>query len=132
MPADSTSLHFTSRDREEEIAGVVRRIKARRRESPLDAPRLDRTAVVFSRPLPYVYVAGHVFDAARVPFQCDDALPLAAETGAAALDLVLTFVSSGAGRSATVALLRSPHFLSAPGAAPISAEQRPGARARAG
>ena len=63
VPADSTSLHFTSRDREEELAGVVRRIKARRRESPLDAPRLDRTAVVFARPLPYLYVARGVFDA---------------------------------------------------------------------
>ena len=98
VPADSTSLHFTSRDREEELADVVRRIKARRRESPLDAPRLDRTAVVFGRPLPYVYLAREVFGAARVPFQTDDALPLAAESGAAALDLVLAFVSSGAGR----------------------------------
>ena len=81
-----------------ELADVVRRIKARRRESPLEAPRLDRTAVVFGRPLPYVYLAREVFDAARVPFQTDDALPLAAESGAAALDLVLAFVSSGAGR----------------------------------
>jgi RecB family exonuclease len=120
VPSGGTSLHFTSRDREEEITGVVRRIKARRRESPLDGPRLDRTAVVFSQPLPYVYVARGVFDAARVPFQCDDALPLAAETAAAALDLVLTFVSSGAARRATVALLRSPHFLLGPGPAPLS------------
>jgi RecB family exonuclease len=120
VPADSTSLHFASRDRENELADVVRRIKARRRESPLDAPRLDRTAVVFGRPLPYVYLAREVFGAARVPFQTDDALPLAAETGAAALDLVLAFVSSGAARSATVALLRSPHFLGAGGEATLS------------
>jgi RecB family exonuclease len=120
VPADGTSLHFTSRDREEEIAGVVRRIKARRRESPLDAPRLDRTAVVFSRPLPYVYLARGLFEAAGVPFQCDDALPLAAETGAAALDLILTFVGSGAGRAATVALLRSPLLYPGPGATPVA------------
>ncbi len=122
VPADSMSLHFTSRDREEELADVVRRIKARRRESPLDAPRLDRTAVVFSRPLPYVYLAREVFDGARVPFQSDDALPLAAESGAAALDVVLTFVSSGAGRAATVALLRSPHFLPGPGEPALSGD----------
>ena len=122
VPADSTSLHFISRDREEELADVVRRIKARRREAPLEAPRLDRTAVVFARPLPYVYLAREVFGGAGVPFQTDDALPLAAESGAAALDLVLTFVSSGAGASATVALLRSPHIDPAPGAPLLSAD----------
>jgi len=110
VPPQGNGLHFVSRDREEEIAAVVRRIKARHRETPVDVPRLDRTAVVFARPLPYVYVARGVFEAARVAFQCDDALPLAAETGAAALDLVLTFVSSGPTREAAVALLRSPHF----------------------
>ena len=109
-PADEARLHFTSRDREDEAAGVVRRIKGRRRAMPLDAARLDRTAVVFARPLPYLYVARGAFDAAAIPYQCTDALPLAAEPPAAALDLLLAFVSTGASRPATLALLRSPHF----------------------
>jgi RecB family exonuclease len=118
VPSEGDALFHTSRDREDEIAAVVRRVKARRRETP-GAVRLDRTAVIVARPLPYVYVARGVFEAARVPFQCDDALPLAAEPGAAALDLVLAFVSSRASRSATVALLRSPHVTLGGDAPPI-------------
>ena len=95
--------YFTFRDREEELLAVIRQVKLRSAR--------ERTAVVFQRPLPYLYLAGHLFASAGLPFQTRDTLPLAAEPFAAALDLVLTFVSSGHARIPTVELLRSPHFL---------------------
>ena len=102
-PAEpSAERHFTFRDREEELLAVVRQVKRRSAG--------ERTAVVFQRPLPYLYLAGQLFASAGVPFETRDTLPLAAEPFAAALDLVLTFVSSGYARVATIELLRSPHF----------------------
>jgi hypothetical protein len=80
------------------------------REGAVAAARLDRAAVVYQRPLPYLYLARQVFGAHGLPWQAMDALPLAAEPYAAALDLVLTFVASGYTRTAGMALLRSPHF----------------------
>ena len=62
------------------------------------------------RPLPYLYLARSVFGGAGLPFETLDTLPLAAEPYAAALDLVLDCIVSGFSRSATIALLRSPHF----------------------
>ena len=106
--AHQQSVVFSYRDREEELEGVARRLKADRRAGrPV---RLDRTALVVSRALPYLYVARDVFAGAGVPFQTLDTLPLAAEPYAAALDLVLEFVATGFTRRATTALLRSPHF----------------------
>ncbi len=99
---------FSYRDREEELEGVARRLKADRRAGR--QVRLDRTALVVSRALPYLYVARDVFAGAGVPFQAMDTLPLAAEPYAAALDLVIEFVATGFTRRATTALLRSPHF----------------------
>jgi RecB family exonuclease len=110
VPGEGELLHFTARDREEELNGILRRIKGERRSAPLDAPRLDRTAVVFSRPLPYLYLARTLFPAAGVPYQCDDALPLAAEPAAAAVDVLLEFVATNASRLAIVALLRVPQI----------------------
>jgi hypothetical protein len=104
----SAPVFFTSRDREDELADVARAVKASRRLA--DAAPLDRTAVVFKRPLPYVYLAQTVFDSAGIPFQAADALPLAAEPYAAALDLVFSFVGSGFARTSAVALLSCPHF----------------------
>ena len=94
--------HFTCRDREEELLAVVRRVKSR--------PVGERTAVVFQRPLPYLYPARHVFASAGVPHETGDTLPLAGEPFAAALDLALSFASSGWARRPAVELLRSPHF----------------------
>ncbi len=94
--------YFTWRDREEELLAVARLVKHR--------PAGERTAVVYQRPLPYLYPARHLFASAGVPYETSDTLPLAAEPFAAALDLVLSFVSSGWARRATVELLRSPHF----------------------
>ena len=55
---------------------------------------LDRVAVVFKRPLPYLYLVREVFGSAGLPYQTFDAMPLAAEPFAAALDLVFEFVES--------------------------------------
>ena len=88
---------------------VARRLKADRRNG--DAVPLDRTAVVFKQPLPYLYLAAEVFGAAGIPYQASDALPLAAEPTAAAVDLVLDAVASNftrehARRAAAVAAFR--------------------------
>jgi RecB family exonuclease len=106
-------MWFSSRDREEELIGVARRLKADRREhtgAGLDPPLLDAVAVVYQQPLAYVYLARSVFGAAGIPFQTSDTLPLAAEPFAAALDLVFDFVAASFTRNALIALLRSPHF----------------------
>jgi RecB family exonuclease/inactivated superfamily I helicase len=100
---------WTSRDREEELVAIARQIKADRRSG--DAAALDRTAIVFKHPLPYLYVAAETLPAAGIPYQTFDALPLAAEPIAASLDLALEAVSAGFGREPLVALLRSPHLV---------------------
>ena len=92
----SDELRCTStRDREEEVAGVraagqegalrdgrLSHARSRRRSSSTSRCRMSTWRERFSRP-------------AGVPCQLFDALPLAAEPYAAALDLVLTFVGSG-------------------------------------
>jgi len=96
------------RDREEELEGVARRLKADRRSGrPV---HLDKTALVVARPLPYLYLARDVFQGAGVPFAALDTLPLAAEPYAAAVDIAMECVAAGFTRRALVALLRSPHF----------------------
>jgi RecB family exonuclease len=100
---------FTSRDREEELAGVARRLKAERRAGRLTAS--TRVALVVRRPLPYLYLARDVLGRAGIAYEARDALPLAAEPFAAALDLVLEWLASGFTRPTTLALLRSPHLL---------------------
>ena len=100
--AASGRRHFTWRDREEELLAVARQVKGR--------PAAERTAVVFQRPLPYLYAARHLFASAGVPWEATGTLPLASEPFAAAIDLVLSFVSSGHARRPAVELLRSPHF----------------------
>jgi hypothetical protein len=104
--SDSESPCFVHRDREEELRHVVRAIRS---EAAATGHELrERTAVVFQRPLPYLYPAQQVFADGRVPFQTFDALPLAAEAYAAVLDLVLDFAAAGGTRETTTALLRSP------------------------
>jgi len=100
-------LFTVSRDREDELAAVAKTLK---RAGAAAGAALDRRAVVFKRPLPYVYLARDVFSDAGVPYQTFDALPLAAEPYAAALDLVFEFVTSEFTREPVVALLSSPHF----------------------
>ena len=89
------------RDREEELVAIARR-----------ADRdLDRIGVVFARPLPYLYLAPGVFGSARMAYQAVDTLPLAAEPAAAALDLIIEFVSSQFTRGSALALLQSPQLV---------------------
>ncbi len=110
---DPPRRFFVHRDREEELCQIARRVKAgaiRQEGRPGVRAVSDRTAVVFQRPLPYVWLAPRVFASAGVPFEMADASSLASEPFAAALDLVLSCVLSGFSRASIVALLRSPHF----------------------
>jgi RecB family exonuclease len=97
-----------SRDREEEVAAFARRVKAAVRSGELASPH--RAAFIVRRPLPYVYVAREVMRSAGIACQMFDALPLAAEPYAAALDLVLSCVSANFAREPAIALLRAAHF----------------------
>lgn len=106
--SDGARLFFQHRDREAELHWVAREVRRASRREP-DRP-LARTAVVFKRPLPYAYLAGRVFPDAGVPHEMFDALPLASEPFAAAVDLVLENAMAGFTRRPLVALLRSPHF----------------------
>jgi RecB family exonuclease len=99
---------FSYRDREDELEGVARRLDGDRRTGRQVA--LDRAALVVARPLPYLYLAREVFAGAGIPFESNDALPLAAEPYAAAVDLVLECAAANFTRGALTALLRSPHF----------------------
>jgi len=92
---------FVSRDREEELAEFLR--------GTVSEPD-SRTAIVFQRPLPYLYLARSVFDSADQPYQALDSLPLAGEPFAAALDVVFAFVIAAANRASIVDLLSSPHW----------------------
>ncbi|MBP6715547.1 MAG: PD-(D/E)XK nuclease family protein, partial [Acidobacteria bacterium] len=94
------------RDREEEVREVARVIRWRA-AAGATAP-LSRTAVVFQRPLPYLYLAQQVLGEAGVPFQAFDTLPLSAEPWAALLDLALSVARTGGTRDSVLALARSP------------------------
>ena len=102
---DGAARAFVCRDREEELVEFGRYLKIHRPDASL-----DRTGIVFQRPLPYLYLARQVFDDARLPYQALDSLPLAGEPFAAAIDLVFAAIASGFTRGALVELLRSPHF----------------------
>lgn len=110
VPRSTEGLrHVVLRDREEELAHIVRWLVTR--DGPdVEPPALDRSAVVFQRPLPYLYVGRTVFDAARLPFQAFDALPLAVEPFAVAFDVLVSVPLLDWTRAALVALLRSPQF----------------------
>ena len=97
---------FVYRDREEELRGVVREIRGR--ADSTGGHLVESTAIVFQRPLPYLYLAAQVLDDARVPYQAFDAMPLAAEPYAALVDLVLDVARTGGTRETVVALLGSP------------------------
>jgi len=107
VPPGGAVVHV-ARDREEEVAGFARRVKAAVRTGAI--ARLDRAALVVRSPLPYVYVTREVLRSAGVPCQMFDALPLAAEPWAAAFDLVCSAIGTGFARGPAIALLGSPHF----------------------
>jgi RecB family exonuclease len=103
--ADTGACCFICRDREEELRSVSRTI--RERAATTGGALRDRTAVVFHRPLPYLYLAQQVLTEARIPYRAFDALPLASEPYAAVLDIVLAVARTGGTRSSSVELLRS-------------------------
>ena len=103
-PSQETSWCFVSRDREEELRDVARMIRERVAVDG-DTP-LASTAIVFHRPLPYVYLAPQVLTDEGVPHDASNALPLGTEPYAAMLDLVVTFARTGGTRDAAAALLR--------------------------
>lgn len=107
VPDGDRSVYVT-RDREEEVAAFARRVKEAIRGGRLSG--LDGAALVVHQPLPYVYLARTVLGSAGLACQLFDTLPLAAEPYSAALDLVLTFVTTGFARGPGIHLLRSPHF----------------------
>ena len=117
-PAETPERHhFVWRDREEELLAIVRALKGRAGATQTEGAiqsrgdAIDQTiGVVFRRPLPYLYLAGHVFGSSGVPFETSHALPLAAEPYAASVEAVCTVITSEYSRRSIIALLRSPHF----------------------
>ncbi len=106
-PGDG-ALWFTRRDREEELNAVANHLHVEGTDE--NAPNLDRAAIVYKRPLPYLYLAGGTLGAAGIPYQTSDSLPLAAEPAVAAIDLALDAADTDFSRSALTALLQSPHW----------------------
>jgi len=113
-PGEEPARWFVCRDREEELVAVARAIADPHRET-------GDAAVVFQRPLPYLYLARQVFADAQLPYHALDSLPLAAEPFVAALDLLFTFLIAEGTRSSLVALLRSPHWSFHDGGREVSA-----------
>lgn len=105
-PSAGEHVSADYRDREEELRAVARLIRARAAAG--DIAPLARTAVVFQRPLPYLYLAQQVLADAGLEYQAFDALPLSAEPWAALLDLALIVARTGGTRDSVLALLRSP------------------------
>lgn len=101
--AREAPLYFAPRDREEELVEVARLLKSRRSPS-------GRFGVVFQRPLPYLYLARQVFDSGGIGYDATDALPLAAEPFAAALDALFACLVSDYTRTSLVELVRLPQF----------------------
>lgn len=103
---------FVFRDREEELAELVRWLKHRAGSShqSVQPPELDRFGVVFQRPLPYLYLARQVLTDGEVPYQALDALPLSGEPFAATIDSIFACLESEANRTSVVELLASPHL----------------------
>lgn len=102
---DDDTRCFVSRDREEELKSVARIIVGR--AGAHDGTLREPAAIVFHRPLPYLYLAQQMLADAGLPYQAFDALPLAGEPYAALLDLALTAARTGGSRDAMIALLRS-------------------------
>lgn len=96
-------LVFASRDREDELDAVARRLKS-------SATPLEHAGLVVARPLPYLYLAREVFAASGIAVEAVHAPPLAAEPYSAAVDVVLECAAANFTRRALTALLRSPHF----------------------
>ena len=122
--AEEEAWFYSHRDREEELREAAWRFD--RTLADAAGPRL---ALVFARPLPYVYLARTIFARAGLGVRVSDALPLAAEPFAALLDQVFEAALSRFSRASLAALLRSPHLLveqdgRAPGIAAVGRLER--------
>ncbi|MBI2841018.1 MAG: PD-(D/E)XK nuclease family protein [Acidobacteria bacterium] len=104
----ATGSCFIRRDREEDLLRTALLIKQMYRSGQIED--LDQVAVVFSRPLPYLYLAKRTFAMAGVPFQAIDNYPLAIEPWAGAVDLILELAAGGFRRADGIALHASPYF----------------------
>jgi len=118
---------FRHRDREEELRATARRFGQLVGSADPAAP--PRLALVFGRPLPYVYLARTAFADAGLGVEVADELPLAAEPFAALLELIVQAALSRFARPSLVGLLRSPHLAievdgRVPGAAAVSRLER--------
>ena len=104
---------FVCRDREEELADIVRWLKHRSvsAHAAVRPPALDRMGIVFQRPLPYLYLARQVFADGGIGYDALDALPLSGEPFAATVDLIFSVLSSEANRASLIELLASPHLM---------------------
>ena len=98
---------WTFRDREEELVAIARRLKADRRDGE---PRRSIERPSSSRARCRTSISRRDLRRAGIPYQTTDALPLAAEPTAAALDLVLEPSPRISRAARSSALLRSPHF----------------------
>ncbi len=103
---------FEARDREEELISFARFVKQHTGTPGGDGPRAvsERTALVFQRPLPYLYLAGPVLDGTGIPYQTVDALPLASESYATAVEAVFACVESSFDTADVLRLLRNPNL----------------------
>lgn len=99
---------YCYRDREEELHATARRF--RELAAGADATAPPRLALVFGRPLPYVYLARAAFADAGLAVEVADELPLAAEPFAALLEQIVEAALSRFARGPLVGLLRSPHL----------------------
>ncbi len=118
---------FRYRDREDELNATALRFGRILREAGPAAP--PRLALVFCRPLPYVYLARGAFAGAGLGVEVTDSLPLAAEPFAALFEQLFQAALSRFGRAPLVALLRSPHLAievdgRVPGAAAVGELER--------
>jgi hypothetical protein len=125
-PVRSERCHTISRDREDELASAALRVRAAR-ETPTgsaDRPLGATVGLIYQRPLPYLALAHQVFGAMAVSWQAVDSLPLAAEPYASAVDVAMTFVTTGFARAPGMTLLRLPQlaFHCAAGTRPIDAQ----------
>ena len=92
------------RDREEELIAVAQPRRGRR---PVAR---TASAVVFTRPLPYLYLAREVFGGAGIPYQASTRCRSRPNRPPPRSISIIEFVSSRFTRASAVALLRSPHF----------------------
>ena len=107
-PDDDHEIAFIARDREDVFIAITKLLKMLTQQGTL--PEINRIAVIVPQPLPYLYLAKHVFGQAGIPYQLQDDFPLSAEPYIAAVDLIFDFVERAPDYATSVQLLRNPFF----------------------